>query len=496
MVVLADLLAQRGLALGSTHVPAPERPVRWVATSELPDPTPYLEGGEVLLTTGLETAGWTEEWREYVARLAQADVAALGLGIGLTHDAPPPELVAACREHDVNLFAVPRPTTFVAISRAAAGLLEAERETATRRALEVQRTLTQAALRLDDTSALLTELAAVVGGAAVTVTRDGETSDGPHGARSPELDLATVRTEVARMRAQGLRAAASVATGAGTTIVRPLGVRARPELWLAVLVPGRPDDSHRTAVNTAVSLMSLALESSNERRTTDRSLRARAVELLLAGDPRTAAIVLEATSSPVRLPARLRVLRARGPAEAREDVLALLEQERVLAAVLEGELVIACSARRTASTADRLAERGLQVGVGRVVGADEFAAGHDTAGHALAATTPAVPVRTWDALVEAGVVGLVGTDRARAYARALLAPLDADPLLLDTLRSFLVHHGARGEVAAELGVHRNTVRNRVEQIEALLGGSLDDPQVRVNAWFALQVERVVGPAPA
>jgi purine catabolism regulator len=39
--------------------------------------------------------------------------------------------------------------------------------------------------------------------------------------------------------------------------------------------------------------------------------------------------------------------------------------------------------------------------------------------------------------------------------------------------------------ADELAVHRNTVRHRVRRIESLLGVSLDDPQVRVDAWVAL-----------
>jgi sugar diacid utilization regulator len=41
-------------------------------------------------------------------------------------------------------------------------------------------------------------------------------------------------------------------------------------------------------------------------------------------------------------------------------------------------------------------------------------------------------------------------------------------------------------VAEDLGVHRNTVRNRLGQVERLVGISLDDPQARVNAWIALQ----------
>jgi purine catabolism regulator len=117
---------------------------------------------------------------------------------------------------------------------------------------------------------------------------------------------------------------------------------------------------------------------------------------------------------------------------------------------------------------------------------EESSVSSDTAAHALAGATRAAPVRTWDDLAGAGVVGLLGAERAAAFARSFLAPLAEDAVLLETLAAFLRHHGSRGEVAADLGVHRNTVRNRIEHIESLLGASLDDPRVRVDAWVALQ----------
>ena len=46
-----------------------EAPVRWVHISELRDPTPWLSGGELLLTTGLQL-DTPDQQREYVARLA------------------------------------------------------------------------------------------------------------------------------------------------------------------------------------------------------------------------------------------------------------------------------------------------------------------------------------------------------------------------------------------------------------------------------------------
>jgi hypothetical protein len=52
---------------------------RWAHSSELEDPTPWLSGGELLLTTGLPLDGPASQ-REYVRRLDAAGVAGLGLG--------------------------------------------------------------------------------------------------------------------------------------------------------------------------------------------------------------------------------------------------------------------------------------------------------------------------------------------------------------------------------------------------------------------------------
>ena len=77
-------------------------------------------------------------------------------------------------------------------------------------------------------------------------------------------------------------------------------------------------------------------------------------------------------------------------------------------------------------------------------------------------------------------MGVLDDERAAAFAASYLAPIAQEADLVRTLQAFLGHHGSRLKVAEELGVHRNTVRNRLEQIEVALDGSLDDPQVRVE----------------
>lgn len=474
MVTLADLLGTTGLALAPVAVADPDVEIRWVATSELPDPTPYLQGGEVLLTTGLETRGWRSQWRGYVDRLAAADVAALGLGVGLTHRRAPAGLVSACRRAGLNLFEVPRPTPFVSVSRAAATLLDDERDRVARRSLDAQRALTRAALAADAVPALLATLADQVGGAAATVDRDGRTLAGVG-----SLDADAVQTEVARIRDRGLHAAASVSGEEGTTIVQPLGVRSAPDRWLAVSLPGRPTEVQRATVAGAVSLLGLALERELERRTDERRLHARALELVLAGDTSTAQVLLDDRPT---LPARVRVLRVDGPAD---DALAVLEAERVLAANVDGTVVALSAARRAASVGRRLGERGLRVGIGSVEPLARAADSHAAATVALAGASVDDPVRRWDTPAREGVAGLLDPARVRAFARAYLAPLADEPALLATLTTYLRRHGSLLATAEELAVHRNTVRNRLVRIESLLGVSLDDPQVRVDAWVAL-----------
>ena len=74
--------------------------------------------------------------------------------------------------------------------------------------------------------------------------------------------------------------------------------------------------------------------------------------------------------------------------------------------------------------------------------------------------------------------------------RRVLAPLDglrpaAREKLEETLRSWLLHHGRREAVAAELFVHPQTVRYRLGQLRDLYGERLDDPATVLELTLAL-----------
>jgi hypothetical protein len=72
----------------------------------------------------------------------------------------------------------------------------------------------------------------------------------------------------------------------------------------------------------------------------------------------------------------------------------------------------------------------------------------------------------------------------------VLAPLDdlgpgPREKLVETLRAWLLHHGRREQIAAELFVHPQTVRYRMGQLRDLLGARLDDPQYVLELTLAL-----------
>jgi purine catabolism regulator len=122
-LTVASLIGELGLELACGEESA-QAHVRWVHSTELPDPTPWLKGGELLLTTGMQLTG-PKSQRELVDLLADHDIAGLGFGTGFAHKRLPAALVNAARKREFPLFEVPYELPFIAITeRAFARLLD------------------------------------------------------------------------------------------------------------------------------------------------------------------------------------------------------------------------------------------------------------------------------------------------------------------------------------------------------------------------------------
>ncbi|MFF4252348.1 PucR family transcriptional regulator [Streptomyces sp. NPDC001663] len=91
-----------------------DRTVRGVMTTDLRDPSRYLSGGELVLT-GLAWRRDADDSEPFVRILVQAGVAALAAGEAELGDIPD-DLVVACAQHRLPLFAVHESVAFATIT--------------------------------------------------------------------------------------------------------------------------------------------------------------------------------------------------------------------------------------------------------------------------------------------------------------------------------------------------------------------------------------------
>jgi PucR family transcriptional regulator, purine catabolism regulatory protein len=124
-LTVESLIAELGLELVSGQESA-QAHVRWVHSTELADPTPWLKGGELLLTTGMQLDR-PKVQREMIERLADHRIAGLGFGTGFAHKRLPAALVTAARKREFPLFEVPYELPFIAITERAFAQLVNER---------------------------------------------------------------------------------------------------------------------------------------------------------------------------------------------------------------------------------------------------------------------------------------------------------------------------------------------------------------------------------
>src|SRR5919204_3909641 len=114
MLTVKRLVDEIGLEL-LTGEESSEAPVRWVHITELTDPTPWLSGGELVLTTGMQL-DTPEKQREFVDRLAGHHLAGLGFGTGFNHPDVPPAGIGEAPGPGLPLFEGPYDLPVIAIT--------------------------------------------------------------------------------------------------------------------------------------------------------------------------------------------------------------------------------------------------------------------------------------------------------------------------------------------------------------------------------------------
>ncbi|WP_033235168.1 PucR family transcriptional regulator ligand-binding domain-containing protein [Rhodococcus globerulus] len=83
-----------------------DRTLTWAHVSELPDPTPFLDGGELLLITGVSLPMTAAGTTRFVRTLVGVGIAGIGFGTGLGYEEVPQALVDAATRFNVPLLDV------------------------------------------------------------------------------------------------------------------------------------------------------------------------------------------------------------------------------------------------------------------------------------------------------------------------------------------------------------------------------------------------------
>ncbi|GAB2771454.1 PucR family transcriptional regulator [Streptomyces daliensis] len=587
-----------------------DTPVRWAHASELADPTPYLDGGELLLVTALKLdAEDAEAMRGYVRQLADKGVVGLGFAAGVNYEKVPEALVDACRRVDLPLLEVPRRTPFIAISKAVSAAIAAEQYRAVTAGFDAQREMTRAALSQEGPAALLAKLASEVDGWAALYDASGAVV-----ATAPTWAVrraARFIGDAERLRDRPAPASAVVSeaeAGDDRVELQSVGSGRRAKAVLAVGTAAPLGTAERYAVHSAIALLTLTMERSRALQEAEQRLGAAVMRMLLSGEadharavagrlygglldapmrvivaepasgaaaryanshshphsasssnsPNSArssggtggtgtgtgtgavgsrqrgaasappALVTLAETGPgvsVSVPAPEAVPSAlAGPldgladaietaaARSGEAVLVIPDGTRLVVLAADGGAAVTACAQYAAACVDAATEpngaggpsgagsaggQGSQedvafIGVSAPAGLPAVAVAFKQADQALSvARRRGVPLVEHEDVAAGSVLPLLADDAVRAFADGLLRSLrehDANGRgdLVASLRAWLSRHGQWDAAAADLGVHRHTLRYRMRRVEEILGRSLDDPDVRMELWLALK----------
>jgi purine catabolism regulator len=449
-------------------------PISGCAQSELMDPTPFLQRGELMLTTGMALHFEDRRtWEAYVERLASVPISALAFSVGRVHGAVPDGLIAACDQHGIPLLELPEDLPLLQFSRHIWQELAAQRYEVVRAGWELADDCTRLATHGVPIVAVLERIAEEID-AHVALMDPGHFALASAG---PAMRSGVPSTTLALPGGSGARFTLRIRGGVEGQLLQPLlgPVAAILAMQLSyTLASSSPLHSAAGA-----QLVQAALDDT----TASDDLIALAESAGFdAGAPwQLIAVACEPSASTAN--ARLIAWRLQVHLESRFGVVSFFEQPERTVFLLqhpseESRIVDSVSATIDAAHvgvvfAEDLAFEELPLAL-RMATRQSFAAG----------------VRTLPALDIASIVHSLPSSGLRSLSRRVLAPLEeADPTgaLTETLRSYLRHSGTVRAVGDELFIHRNTLAYRIRRIEKLLGVDLRDGETRATLLLALHV---------
>jgi purine catabolism regulator len=475
MLTVRDIADMPGLGLevvaGSDGL---DNPVSWLHVSELEDPTQFLEGGEFLLTTGLGVGELATTQRAYLRRLAEHGLAGLGFGVGFGFAETPAGLVAEADRMSFPIVSVPYEVPFVAITKAVVSHLANEQLEQLERALAVHERLADAVLEGRGVEALLAVVCNHLDCSLALVDESGRVVAERHARRRLPFDGALELPVVAHEEMAKLKATrANGAFGEYDRLVLHHGQTA-----LAFEL------SRRRAVSAAeLRLAGDLLDDLEEERLDDRETARRMAAFGLESDRDYAALL--AVPRDKALSERLREEVARKLDGAKVRYLSTAHPDRA------AFLVEASSEDAIFALAHRVVEGEPQarVGVGRP--ARGRALGRSLLEARAALDASAAEVASYQDLGSLELLLTLPDAALEAFVDRVLGPAAGNGWLVGSLTA-LLETGCRWSDAAErLGVHRHTLRYRMDRLREQTGRHPDDPNQRMELWLAVKAKQAL-----
>ncbi|HEX5618602.1 MAG TPA: PucR family transcriptional regulator ligand-binding domain-containing protein [Solirubrobacteraceae bacterium] len=526
MLAVRDLLRDLDVRLvgGEAGV---DNAVRWVHISEIVDPTPWLSGGELLLTTGLQLEH-PDTQREYVARLAGHGLSGLGLGTGFAHAGVPEAMIEAAEEHSFPLFEVPYEVPFIAVTEKAFTHLVNEHYAVLQRALSAHERLERIVLSERGLDGVAGALASLIGGPAIIFDARGEVL-ARRAARQPlqESAVSALADELReRARAGGRRGYAPGGELSGRALALPVprtpqangpaGDGPAPQAWLVAAKDGGPlTEFDRLTLHQAVTVVALELLRRRVADDTERRLAGDVLSAMVSGELDGAELARRLQPFGLRDRAAVVVLTPPRPLKAAtEDALARALREEAPAGLAAGTGNFSCvllapprggDDEELFALAERLRVRvsgevgtDLSAGAGRIVPAGELRRAFHEARCALEARGLADSNGSSPGLATYRDLGsfqlllsLQDDEALRLFCDSILAPIEEGEgayggELMRSLEAFIECNGQWERAARQLYCHRHTLRYRIRRVEELTGRSLDSARDRIDFWLALR----------
>ncbi|GAA4379449.1 PucR family transcriptional regulator [Paeniglutamicibacter cryotolerans] len=465
-ITLSGLLGSAPLNLRAlTETSAADgSPIPWAAVTELRDPSPFLSGGEIVLTTGLRQTTAAAQ-RSFVEIIHEAGVLALGFGIGLQHGNVPAAVVRRAEELGLPVFEVPYETPFVAITKMIADAISADHLGRLQRLLSGHQQLASALLG-GGLELMLRELSRLLA-APVALSQYGVRVYGPEPGDVPwhEVPIAT-------------------------------GLKDRCTLAIAL---EHPRDG---LLDYAQGMIGLELANQARLRESTRRVAGQVLQDLVHGalaGPEAALRLQGVGITPSEPHAVLLIEAAPGSERALRTLPLPPHFEAPISGITEDRLAIVLATTDAEAAARQLDEYVHGAGVNARVG---FGGGYAQANglrwsffEALEALRHGQRINTPSKLSLTSLLLAARDVPLAALAAEALEPLETfdkahSAELLLTLRCYLEQDGSVGAVAEKLGLHRNTVRYRLQQVSELSGYDPTTTADRVQLWLAITARDV------